>query len=54
LAQADDFLSVVPDDPDALPPAVDLGLAGNCREWQVMGFAHVDGIEGRVDLDVMR
>ncbi len=22
--------------------------------WQVMGFAHVDGIDGDVDLDVMR
>jgi len=117
-AQAEHFLSVVPDDRDELPPAVDLELAGNCSDrpsnddlqrelqafldavesttgqqvllyvgddferrypvrnelgrplwhlrflsrpdvdgwvvWQVMGFAHVDGIEGRVDLDVMR
>lgn len=29
-AQARNFLRVVPDDPDALPPAVDLELAGNC------------------------
>jgi len=117
-AQARHFLSVVPKDSDALPPAVDLELAGNCsrrpgnadvqRElarflelveeatgqrlllyvgddferrypvrssldrpiwhprflrrpnvdgwvvWQVMGFAHVDGIEGDVDLDIAR
>lgn len=117
-AQARNFLSVVPADAQALPPAVDLELAGNCRArpdaasvrreigeflriveeafgqralfyvgddfearygikqafdrplwqlrfllrpdvdgwivWQVMGFAHVEGIEGKVDLDVMR
>jgi lysozyme len=117
-AQARHFLDVVPDDPDALPPAVDLELAGNCRDrprddvvqrelrefidlveattgqemtvyvgddfdgrypvrqslqrpiwhrrvlqrpditgwaiWQVTGFAHVEGIAGDVDLDVMR
>jgi lysozyme len=117
-AQAVHFLRTVPGGSDALPPAVDLELAGNCarppgsatvrreldtflrlveseteqtallyvgddfegrypiREslgrplwhrrflrrpdvpgwvvWQVMGFAHVGGIEGRVDLDVMR
>lgn len=29
--QAENFLRVVPDDRDALPPAVDLELAGNCR-----------------------
>lgn len=116
--QARHFLGVVPADPDALRPAVDLELAGNCsarpanevvqRElrtfleaveeatrkdvilyvgddfesrypvrklldrllwhpqllrrptfdgwilWQVMGFARIDGIGGRVDLDVMR
>lgn len=116
--QARHFLEVVPVDPDALAPAVDLELAGNCsarppratvlREvrtflsivedavgrpallyvgddferryqarqvlgrplwhlrflrrpdvdgwvvWQVMGFAHVDGVDGDVDLDVMR
>jgi lysozyme len=116
--QAQNFLRVVPDDPEALPPAVDLELAGNCggrpdrsvveREletflalvedatgraavlyvgddfeerypvratigrplwhprflrrpdvegwvlWQVSGFAEVDGVTGRVDLDVMR
>lgn len=28
--QAQNFLAVVPVDPDALPPAVDLELAGNC------------------------
>ncbi len=117
-AQARHFLSVVPDDADALAPAVDLELAGNCRDrpdnatvqrelaaflalveeatghevilyvgddfegrypvrrqldrpiwhprflrrpnvdrwviWQVMGFAHVDGIDGSVDLDIGR
>jgi lysozyme len=116
--QAKNFLRVVPDDPQALPPAVDLELAGNCRArpdgtvvereleaflalveeaagqtavlyigddfeasylvrasfgrplwhprflrrpdiegwvvWQVGGFAEIDGIRGRVDLDVMR
>jgi lysozyme len=116
--QARHFLTTVPDDPEALPPAVDLELAGNCsarpgneeiqrelatflelveegtgeqvllyvgddfeerypvREqldrplwhlrflrrpnvdgwhvWQVMGFAHIEGIDGDVDLDVMR
>jgi lysozyme len=116
-AQAHHFLEVVPPDPDALPPAVDLELAQNCSErpepgalrreleaylavveaatgrqvvlyigddvedryairdelqrplwlprflfrpsgdwliWQTSAFAHVDGVEGRVDLDVMR
>jgi lysozyme len=117
-AQARHFLDVVPDDPDALPPAVDLEIAGNCSDrprndvvqrelgefvdlveattgqdmtvylgadfdshypvrqtlerpiwhrrfllrpdvadwaiWQVTGFAHVEGIAGDVDLDVMR
>jgi lysozyme len=117
-AQARHFLATVPEDPQALPPAVDLELAGNCSDrpsyedvqrelasfldlveaakgtqvllyvgddfeaqypvreqlerplwhfrflrrpdvedwvvWQVMGFAHVSGIAGRVDLDVMR
>jgi lysozyme len=116
--QAQHFLRTVPPSADALPPAVDLELAGNCparpsagtvrRElgeflelvearagetailyvgddfedrypvrtalgrplwqlrflrrpdvegwvvWQVMGFARVGGIDGRVDLDVMR
>ena len=115
-AQAEHFIATVPRVP-ALPPAVDLELAGNCKErpseedvrrevrafiaaveretrqsvllyvgddfegrypvreqlvrplwnarflrrpsgpwsvWQVMGFARVDGIRGRVDLDVMR
>lgn len=36
--QAQNFLRHVPNDPDALPPAIDLELAGNCskrpsREW---------------------
>jgi lysozyme len=36
--QAEHFLATVPDDPSALPPALDLELAGNCadrpsREW---------------------
>jgi lysozyme len=116
--QAANFLSVVPDEPSTLAPAVDLELTGNCsarpsrdaihselaaflelveREagrpallyvrddfeeryairdafdrplwrfrfmrrpnvedwtvWQVGGFAHVDGIDGRVDLNVGR
>lgn len=117
-AQARHFLSIVPDDADAMPPAVDLELAGNCSDrpenehvqrelavflelveeatgddvllyvgddferrypvreqldrqlwhfrflrrpnvdgwvvWQVTGFAHIEGIDGGVDLDVMR
>ncbi|HEY3144304.1 MAG TPA: GH25 family lysozyme [Acidimicrobiales bacterium] len=117
-AQARHFLEVVPDDADALPPAVDLEIAGNCSDrpdnetvqselrqfldlieaetrqqvtvyvgddferrypvretldqpiwhrrillrpdiegwliWQVTGSAHVEGISGDVDLDVMR
>jgi lysozyme len=116
--QARNFLRVVPDDRGALPPAVDLELAGNCLArpdpatverdlhafltvvervtartailyvgddfeerypvrasfgrplwhrrflqrpnveewviWQVSGFAQVDGVRGRVDLDVFR
>jgi lysozyme len=116
--QAEHFLAVATPDPDALAPAVDLELAGNCRRrprpadvdaevrsfvavveeawdrqvvayvgddwesryrvrkqlgrplwhfrflrrpdgdgwvvWQVHGFAHVDGIKGGVDLDIMR
>ena len=115
--QARHFLAVAPPDPDALPPAVDLELAGNCssrpparaveaeltrflllvenawgtdavlyvgndfeerypgREemdrplwlrrfllrptedwwiWQLHGRARVDGVDGGVDLDVMR
>jgi len=31
-AQAANFLKIVPHDPDALPPVVDLELAGNCSE----------------------
>jgi lysozyme len=116
--QAQNFLRVVPDDHEMLPPAVDLELRGNCAArpnlstvqqelgkflslvetgtgqqvvlyvgddfenaypvrstsgrplwvrrlilrpsvegwaiWQVSAFAKVDGIDGRVDLDVMR
>jgi lysozyme len=116
--QARHFLAVAPPDPRALPPAVDLELAGNCsrrppasqveaelrafleiveaawhqpallyvgddwesrypvrtrldrplwqsrflrrpnldtvRIWQIHGFAHVEGIPGRVDLNIMR
>lgn len=116
--QAQNFLRVVADDADALPPAVDLELAGNCRArpdralvdrelntflslveeatgqtailyvgddfeelyrvrasfgrslwhrrflrrpnveglviWQVSGFAEVDGVRGRVDLNISR
>ena len=118
VAQAHNFLQVVPNNKAALAPAVDLELAGNCRLrprsgavdaqltaflhlvqartghtvviylgddwahryplpavldnplwqlrvlrppsgsrwviWQVDGHAHVDGIKGNVDLDVMR
>lgn len=114
--QAHNFLRVAPPDPDALSPAVDLELAGNCSDrpprdvvyreldeflelveakwdretvlyvgkdwltayplgdnerplwlrrfllrpaepwfiWQLHGYAHVEGIEGGVDLNVMR
>jgi lysozyme len=116
--QAQNFLNTVPQKTEALPPAVDLEISGNCSErpdsltvrreideflriveaatgrtvvlyvgddfedlypvrralgrplwqlefmrrprgedwviWQVGGFAHVDGIDGNVDLDVMR
>ena len=116
--QAANFLETAPPTDDALPPAVDLELAGNCSDrpdpsevadeldafmdrverawdrelvlyvgddwerrypvrerldrplwhfrflrrpnvdgwhiWQVHGFAHVEGVEGGVDLDVMR
>jgi lysozyme len=116
--QARHFLSVLPEHPAALPPAVDLELSGNCADrparadllreletflrrieetratdvtlyvgddfeeryrvraeldrplwhrralfrpdvsgwviWQVWGYARVAGIEGRVDLNVMR
>ncbi len=115
--QAANFLSIAPPRPDALPPAVDLELAGNCADrpddedvgaslreflalvegawrreavlyvgddwereyrtrdvldrplwlrrffirpdgdwvvWQLHGWGRVDGIDGPVDLDVMR
>jgi lysozyme len=116
--QARHFLEVAPPERDALPPAVDLELAGNCSArpspaevkeqlgrflrlveeawerqmvlyvgddfedaypvrneagrplwlhrfllrpdvdgwviWQLHGYAHVDGIDGDVDIDVMR
>lgn len=116
--QARHFLAVAPPDPEALPPAIDLELAGNCsrrpppdevdaevreflaivegawdREvivyvrddwndrypvrdeldrplwhfrflrrpnvdgwviWQIHGFAHVKGVSGGVDLNIMR
>ena len=116
--QARHFLAVAPPDPRALPPAVDLDLAGNCsrrppasqvetelrafleiveaawgepallyvrddwesrypvrtrldrplwafrflrrpnldhvRVWQIHRLAHVEGISGRVDLNIMR
>ncbi|HEX3426344.1 MAG TPA: GH25 family lysozyme [Acidimicrobiales bacterium] len=117
VAQAQNFLHTVPPDPNALAPAVDLELAGNCHSrpnreavvaqlndflatveeathkptvlyvgddferryrvnealarpswkahfvlqpgghwtiWQVDSSAHVDGISGGVDLDVLR
>lgn len=116
-AQARNFLSVAPPDPDALPPAVDLEFPGNCSArplradveadlaafieiveeawdpevilyvdhrweerypvqerldlelwqlrflirpdidwyvWQIHGQAYVDGVDGRVDLNIMR
>jgi lysozyme len=116
--QAANFLATAPPDPDALPPAVDLELAGNCSDrppddavfaeldaflavveeawerpallyvgddwdreypsrarlerdlwhfrflrrpdvdgwviWQIHGFARVEGIDGPVDLDLIR
>ena len=116
--QARHFLAVAPPDPQAMAPAVDLELAGNCsrrppashvmaelgafldiveaawgqsallyvgddwesrypvrttldrplwqfrflrrpnqdnlRIWQIHGFAHVEGISGRVDLNIMQ
>jgi len=33
ITQAQSFLRTVPRDAGALPPAVDLELAGNCRRW---------------------
>jgi lysozyme len=33
-AQAANFIDVVPVDAKALPPAVDVEFAGNCRNWQ--------------------
>jgi lysozyme len=118
VQQAKNFLRAAPKDRNALPPAVDLELAGNCRArpsrasvkgellafltlveresgrtvvlyvgddfegrypvreslgrplwhrrflrrpdvdgwiiWQVQGFAEVDGVRGRVDLDIFR
>jgi lysozyme len=118
VEQAENFLRTMPSDPGALPPAVDLELAGNCSQrpdrasvrreldafldrvegetgqtvvlyvgddfegryglrdeldrplwhrrvlvrpeiedwwiWQVHGHASVDGIQGDVDLNVMR
>lgn len=116
-AQARNFLTAVPPQPDTLPPALDLEFAGNCSQrppaaevaaevdrfielvedawgrdvvlyvgsrweanypvkerlarelwqlrplrrpaedwfvWQIHGFAKVDGISGRVDLNIMR
>ena len=36
-AQAANLLAVVPIDPTALPPAVDVEFAGNCRRWESIG-----------------
>jgi lysozyme len=33
-AQAANFTAVVPIDPAALPPAIDVEFAGNCRSWE--------------------
>jgi lysozyme len=38
--QAANFLRVVPSEPDALPPAIDLELAGNCKERPPIGDVH--------------
>lgn len=49
--QAANFLEVVPLDPDSLPPAIDLELAGNCadrpdREWMEREVgAFLDAVE---------
>jgi lysozyme len=57
--QAANFLDVVPLDPDALPPVVDLELAGNCgdrpdREWveRELG-AFLDAVESATDQTVV-
>jgi lysozyme len=52
--QAANFLEVVPADTDALPPAVDLELAGNCSERPGRGRvarelgAFIDAVESRI------
>jgi lysozyme len=38
--QADNFLATVPDDPDALAPAIDLELAGNCSRRPTRQSVH--------------
>jgi lysozyme len=57
--QAEHFLATVPDDADALPPALDLELAGNCsdrpsRDWveREVG-AFVGAVEGRTGQPVV-
>jgi lysozyme len=41
--QADHFLAVVPPDPGALPPGVDVEFAGNCKAW-----TDIDSIRGEL------
>jgi lysozyme len=45
--QAANFLAAVPNDPGALPPAVDLEFLGNCREAKRMGPAELRRELGR-------
>ena len=57
--QAANFLKAVPEDPDALPPAVDLELAGNCAdrpsrsrvEREVRAF--IDAVEAKTGRPVV-
>ncbi len=43
--QAENYLRTVPDDPEALPPAIDLELAGNCSERPDREWVHAQLIE---------
>src|SRR5262249_36006700 len=45
VAQAANFIDVVPKDDDALPPAVDVEFVGNCTRWQ-----SIDGIRAELAL----
>ncbi|HWP65990.1 MAG TPA: GH25 family lysozyme [Candidatus Limnocylindria bacterium] len=44
-AQAANLTAVVPPDPEALPPAVDVEFAGNCRRWE-----SIDAIRRELDV----